>query len=156
MVDRLSSLSSRVLLGLGRLRRGMTLGVRAAIFDSQERVFLVRHSYVRGWYLPGGGVESGETLADALARELQEEGGIVLDGPAELFGVYLNREASRSDHVALFVSRSWRQATPPRVPNLEIVECGFFAATSLPEGATAATRRRLAEIGRKAAISPEW
>ena len=134
----------------------MTLGVRAAIFDAEERVFLVRHSYIRGWYLPGGGVEPGETLIDALARELKEEGGIALDGPPELFGVYLNREASRRDHVALFVSRDWRQEMPPRLPNLEIVDYGFFAEATLPEGTSAATRRRLAEIRREIAVSPEW
>jgi 8-oxo-dGTP pyrophosphatase MutT (NUDIX family) len=134
----------------------MTLGVRAAVFDADKRVFLVRHSYVPGWYLPGGGVEPGETLAEALERELMEEGGIALDEPVELFGLYLNRQASRRDHVALFVGGTWRQEKPPRVPNLEIVDCGFFAPEALPEAVTAATRRRLAEIRREVAVSPEW
>lgn len=134
----------------------MTLGVRAAIFDSSERVFLVRHSYVPGWYLPGGGVEPNETVSEALARELLEEGGIALDGPAELFGLYLNRNVSGRDHVALFVGKTWRQQKPPRVPNLEIVDCGFFASEALPEAVTPATLRRLAEIRQEVAISPDW
>ena len=33
--------------------RGMTLGVRAACFDETGRVFLIRHTYIRGWYMPG-------------------------------------------------------------------------------------------------------
>lgn len=143
-------------LGIARFRRGMTLGVRAAIFDGQGQVFLVRHSYVPGWYLPGGGVEPGETLAVALDRELMEEGGIALDEPAQLFGLYLNREISRRDHVALFVSHRWQQTRPPRLPNLEIVDCGFFPPEALPEETTAATRRRLEEIRAGAALSPEW
>lgn len=149
-------LPMRLYLGLAGFRRGMTLGVRAAVFDGDGRVFLVRHTYTPGWYLPGGGVEPGETLAAALDRELMEEGGIVLGRPAELFGFYLNRHISRRDHVALFVAREWRQPSRPKLPNLEIVDCGFFAPDALPEGATEATRQRLAEIRSGAAISSEW
>jgi 8-oxo-dGTP pyrophosphatase MutT (NUDIX family) len=134
----------------------MTLGVRAAVFDTEGKVFLVRHSYTPGWYLPGGGVEPGETMQAALARELMEEGGIALDRPAELFGLYLNRQISPRDHVALFVSRAWRQERAPKIPNLEIVDCGFFAPDTLPEAATPATRQRLVEIRQGAAISAEW
>src|ERR1700704_7126288 len=59
-----------------RFARGMTLGVRAVVLDADNRVFLVEHSYVAGWHLPGGGVEVGESFRDALGRELIEEGGI--------------------------------------------------------------------------------
>ena len=73
---------TRVYLFYSRFRRGMTLGVRAAVFDRDGRVLLVRHSYVKGWYMPGGGVEPGEAMHEALTRELIEEGGIALTGPA--------------------------------------------------------------------------
>ncbi len=136
-------------------QRPMTLGVRGLVIDPENRVLLVRHSYVPGLYLPGGGVERGETLFEALARELAEEGNIALAGAPSLHGVYLNRRASQRDHVALFVVREFRQ-TAPRLPDREIVEAGFFRADALPQDATAATRARVAEVLLGGSSSPYW
>jgi len=127
------------------LVRGMTLGVRAVVLDADNRVFLVKHSYISGWYLPGGGVDLGETLEQALQRELKEEGDIDLTGAAVLHGVFLNSHVSRRDHVAVYVVRQFRLDRLP-APNREIVECGFFAVTALPEGTTRGTRLRIAEV----------
>jgi 8-oxo-dGTP pyrophosphatase MutT (NUDIX family) len=145
----------RLFLQLARFRRAMTLGVRGAAFDESGRVFLIRHSYVPGWYLPGGGVELGETVEAALARELMEEGGIAVGQAPELFGVYFNRALSNRDHVVVFVCRGCRQVQPPQLPNYEILEAGFFALDALPDGATEGTRRRLAEIA-GAPRSADW
>jgi ADP-ribose pyrophosphatase YjhB (NUDIX family) len=102
-------------------------GVRALVIDADGRIFLVKHSYVSGWHLPGGGVEAGETLAQAVARELREEGNIEMTAPPRLHGIFFNNRASRRDHVALFVVRAFRQLAAP-VPNGEIIAHGFFAA----------------------------
>ena len=138
-----------------RFARGLTLGVRAVVIDGTGRVFLVRHSYVAGWHLPGGGVEAGETLMTALTRELREEGNIELGEPPDFFAIYFNRRASRRDHVALYVVRSFRQSAPPQ-PNHEIIAHGFFAPGALPEDTTRATRARLAEVMQGRAIAELW
>jgi len=144
------------LITLGALAaRPMTLGVRGLVVDAENRVLLVRHTYISGFYLPGGGVEIGETLEQALVRELVEEGNIQLEEPAELRGVYLNRRISKRDHVAFFVARAFRQSAP-RAPDHEIAEAGFFALDALPEGVTTATRARIAEVFGGAPISPYW
>ena len=138
-----------------RFARGMTLGVRGLVLDGDSRVFLVKHSYVSGWHLPGGGVEVGETLFDALARELMEEGRIELTGEPELHGVFFNSYASRRDHVAVYVIRRFRQETLPE-PNREIVACGFFDAAALPADTTAGTRQRIAELLENREIIATW
>ena len=85
------------------MARGMTLGVRGVVLDGDDKVFLVRHSYVAGWHLPGGGVEVGETFLEALRRELVEEGRIELTGEPVLHGLFFNGHVSCRDHVAVYV-----------------------------------------------------
>jgi len=128
-----------------RMSRGLTVGVRAVVFDGEGRIFLVKHSYVSGWHLPGGGVETGETIVTALERELREEGNIELTEPPVLHAIYFNRRISRRDHVAVYIVRAFRQLAPPQ-PNREIVAHGFFAPQALPEDTTRATRERIAEV----------
>ncbi|MFT0859419.1 NUDIX domain-containing protein [Ancylobacter sp. G4_0304] len=131
----------------------MTLGVRALVIDGKGDVLLLRHSYVPGWHLPGGGVERGEAAQEALARELAEEAAVEILAPPRLHGLLLNLNLGRRDHVAVYVIERFR-AGKPEVPNREILEIGFFAPTALPDDTTPATRRRIAEVvtGRPAAL----
>src|SRR5271163_2435491 len=135
----------RFLHAYWRLSRGLTVGVRAAIFDGDNRVFLVKHSYVSGWHLPGGGVEVGETFLEALRRELMEEGRIEWRDEPVLHGIFLNSHVSRRDHVAIYLVRHFSQDRLPE-PNREIVACGFYAATVLPDDTTQGTRQRISEV----------
>jgi 8-oxo-dGTP pyrophosphatase MutT (NUDIX family) len=138
-----------------RFARGLTLGVRALVIDETRRIFLVNHTYVKGWHLPGGGVEAGETIQTALARELVEEGNIELTAPPLLHGVFYNARISRRDHVACFVVQSFHQSAPP-APNREIAASGFFALDALPEGTTTGSRARIAEVLLGAPVSERW
>jgi ADP-ribose pyrophosphatase YjhB (NUDIX family) len=145
----------RVLHVYWRFARAMTLGVRALVIDESERIFLVKHSYVSGWHLPGGGVEPGETLLQALARELREEGNIAITEPPQLHSMFFNDRASRRDHVALFVVRAFRQ-TDIAIHDREIIASGFFALDELPNDTTAATRARIIEVLGGAPVSQRW
>lgn len=138
-----------------RFSRGMTLGVRGLVIDKDQRIFLVTHTYAHGWQLPGGGVEPGETAAEALSRELFEEGNIEILEPPKFHGLFFNRRVSQRDHVALFVVRAFRQQSAPK-PNYEIAAHGFFPFDALPENTTPATRFRIAEVLSGAPLSQWW
>ena len=77
------------------LARSFTLGVRAIVTDAEGRVLLVKHSYVEGWFLPGGGIERHQSAEEALRIELREEACIELDTPPVLLGIYNNNAAHR-------------------------------------------------------------
>jgi 8-oxo-dGTP pyrophosphatase MutT (NUDIX family) len=151
----LEPLIRRLLHFYWRFSRAATLGTRAMVIDGTGRIFLVQHSYVVGWQFPGGGVETGETILVALARELAEEGNITITAPPLLHGIYFNKRVSRRDHVAFYIVRDFRQDGPP-VPNHEIIAHGFFAPDALPEGTTRATRARIAEVFDGVAVSELW
>ena len=131
--------------------RGVAVGVRVLVFNAGGAVLLVRHSYMKGWYLPGGGVERGENPLDAACREAREEAGIKVVRPPRLLSFYLNDRPPVPDYVALYLidHDSWHWAgadrRPPDYPSPdgEIVEAGFFPVDALPDGITPATRRRI-------------
>jgi ADP-ribose pyrophosphatase YjhB (NUDIX family) len=133
----------------------MTLGVRGVVLDETGRVLLVEHSYMYGWWLPGGGVDRGETLEHAMARELREEAAVEPTRRPALVSIHSNEPRFRGDHVALFRINQWRQLDHRPNPS-EIRNVRFFAPDALPEETTPGTRRRLAEALQGADADPMW
>lgn len=154
--SRWARMRGRLFHTLFLLRRPMTLGARGLVLDRERNaVLLIRHTYVPGWQIPGGGVETGETVHEALERELREEGNIELLAPPRLVSMHFNSHASRRDHVALFVVTDFRQ-TEPFIGNREIAEAAFFPVDGLPGDTTAGTRRRIREAVFGEPPSPYW
>jgi 8-oxo-dGTP diphosphatase len=65
----------------------MTPATAAIIRDEAGGVLLIRRGDGQGWSLPGGVLEPGERLAEALVREVEEETGLQVE-PLRLVGVY--------------------------------------------------------------------
>jgi ADP-ribose pyrophosphatase YjhB (NUDIX family) len=133
-----------LILAVGQIRPPFRLGVRLLAFDDAGRVFLVRHSYIPGWHLPGGGVERGETTRHAVTREAEEEGGLRLCAPPDLFGLYLHPTTARLDHIAVFLAHGVTREEETG-QGAEIRGAEFFPPDALPEGASLATRARIIE-----------
>jgi ADP-ribose pyrophosphatase YjhB (NUDIX family) len=151
---RLSPMLTPLFRQYWRFTRSMTLGVRGIATDAEGRVLLIRHTYRDGWYLPGGGVESGQSAADAVVREMAEEGGVEAAAPPTLLGFYCNHAIHPNDHVALYRLNAWRPCPP--LENGEIAERAFFALDVLPADTSGGTRRRLDEIFGSAPPTDVW
>lgn len=132
----------------------MTLGVRGVLIKD-EKVLLIRHTYVPGWQFPGGGVEAGETCQTSLGREIFEETGYRLTGAGQLVNIYLNTIASDRDHVLLYKCTGF-ELDNVFSPNAEIAEAGWFDCHDLPPDTTASTRRRVAEIFDGVPVQQVW
>ncbi len=62
-------------------------GVAAIIFNGEGRILLQQRSDNGLWGLPGGSVEIGESVRDAIVREVKEETGLTVE-VVRLIGVY--------------------------------------------------------------------
>ncbi len=133
--------------------RPVVVGVRVMMIRNGE-VLLVRHTYIEGWYMPGGAVDRGETLDAAARREACEETGADLHD-LHLVGAYTNFKEWKSDHNILFVSTDF---TLSGKPDHEIAEMRFFPLRALPEDLYSGHRRRIEEYlaGKASPQFGEW
>ncbi len=125
--------------------RPLILGVRLILVQDGE-LLLVKHTYQRHWYFPGGAVKRGETLVAAAKREATEEAGVTLLEEPKLLGMYTSFLDGKSDHVAVFYATAYTQQTPR--DRWEIAECRHFPLTALPADFSPACARRLVDYQR--------
>ena len=156
MSSLLQRLRNRAFHILFLLIRPMTLGARVILFNENGDVCLIKHGYVEGWQLPGGGVDVGETISNAAGRELAEEAGFKPAEPLTLFAAYKNENASKRDHVLLYVCRKAEPIAGFKIDGFEIVDCRFFSPDDLPEDITASTKKRIFEVAGKLPVDDYW
>ena len=142
-----SSLGQRLFRFLYRLygvylwfARPLTMGVRIILMRDGQ-VLLIRQTYLDGWFMPGGGIQKGETLDQAVRREACEEVQAEL-GSLELIGVFSSFDESKNDHTALFASNDF---TLGGGHDREVAEIRFFPVDALPPDLKPGYRLRIAE-----------
>ncbi len=135
-----------------RVFKPITLGARTLVVKDGA-VLLVRMTYCEGWFLPGGGVDKGETFQAAAHRELREECGLSAE-TSRLQGLYLNPYYGSIDHVAVYVVEDFAGEIACD-PN-EIAEARFFAIDALPAELKKGHRRRIEEYAGRRPVSDSW
>lgn len=117
-----------------------TLGVDVVILDA-GRILLTKREDFEIWCLPGGGVDPGETVAQAAIREAFEETGICVE-LIRMVGVYSRpRWSEGGAHDILFLAKPVGGTLTPAVN--EVVEMGYFEPESLPDPLAPDNRRRI-------------
>ncbi len=124
-----------------RLLPSTVVGVKVLLVR-EGQVLLVRHTYLPGWHLPGGGVKRHEELSAAARREAREEAGATFN-ELRLFGAYTEPAKGKNGYVLVFVSNDFL-LRPAR--SWEIADLRFFPAGALPPDTDPSTRRRIAEF----------
>jgi len=113
------------------------IGLFALIFDAQERVLLGHRRDIDWWNLPGGGMEAGETVDEALRREVREETGLEVEFE-QLVGVY-----SKPQKQEVVLTFRCRITGGTLQPTEEIRESRYFALDSLPDNTLPKHRQRV-------------
>ena len=135
------TLASRLRTLAVRAFRPVRLGARLIPIGPDGQLLFVRHSYMPGWFFPGGAVDQRETSAEAAVRELAEETGLRPTGPARLVGLHFALVHGVSDHVTVYAAEVSGQ---PRVGGWEIVEARWAPAEQPPQPLDASTAAHLA------------
>jgi len=131
----------------------VSLGTR--VFAVQDgRVLLVKMTYLKNWYFPGGGVDRHESLPACAARELIEETGYRARS-LKFHAMYFDNRERASNHVALFYAEGVDRIEGAK-PDLEIERAEWFPLNQLPEGLSPATQRRIDEYLRGESPDEIW
>ena len=108
------------------------IGVDAAVFDDKDRILLIQRADNHRWAMPGGLAEIGQTLPEAVLRELWEEAG--LRGEVKrLLGIFdgIKWQTQGKIHLVHVVFHVDCENLIPH-PGIEALQAGYFSVDALP------------------------
>ena len=118
--------------------------VAAIVFDPERRMLLVQQAEDGLWVAPGGGIDPGETPADAVVREMYEETGLLVE-PVDLIGVYSGPDCLvtyANGHQVIYV--------------MSLFECRVVGGEVRPDGYETAAIRYFAEDELRSVSLTRW
>lgn len=118
------------------------LAVIVAVIDD-GKVLLTKREDFEVWCLPGGGVEEGESLAEAGIREAKEETGLDVE-LTRLVGVYSRMGGGMHDvHAVLYTAKpaGGKLKTQPN----ETIEIAYFPFDQLPDELLFGHKKRISD-----------
>jgi len=111
-----------------------------AIIRKDGKILLIKNSYDRLLYLPGGGVRKSETAEKAIRREIMEETGVMIS-KCHLIGKYTSTREYKKDFISLFYVDAFKAGE--RSKSMEIDTAVFYTVDKLPDNVSQATLRRI-------------
>lgn len=140
-----------------KLAKPTTFGARAIVIGPDGSVLLIRHTYIDGWYLPGGGLKRGEAAHSGILREIREEVGLDKCRVDEVHGVFHSNREHKSDHIVVYIVRNDASGSVPNsLQASEVAEALWFPLDRLPENVSPATLRRLREFEEGKTSFGDW
>ena len=105
------------------------IGVTGVILNDKNEILVCKHTYrggSEGWSLPGGYIKAREHPKEGLAREIEEETGLIVRAE-EQFRLRTDRETARIDIslIGKFIGGEFR-------PSNEVSQAQFFPFNKLP------------------------
>ena len=113
------------------------IGVFALIFNQEKQILLGHRRDIDWWNLPGGGMEIGETVDEAICREVFEETGLKVK-VEQLVGVY--SKPQKQEVVLTFLCNVIGGSLQPTE---ETRESRYFHSYALPENTLPKHRQRI-------------
>jgi 8-oxo-dGTP diphosphatase len=113
------------------------IGVFALIFNYEKQILLGHRRDIDWWNLPGGGMESGETVDEAVCREVREETGLEVK-VERLVGVY--SKPQKQEVVLTFLCQTIGGTLQPTE---ETRENRYFSLDALPGNTLPKHRQRI-------------
>jgi ADP-ribose pyrophosphatase YjhB (NUDIX family) len=155
MIGKLYKIAHVIRRILQRCLNMSTVGVKALIINTNMEILLVKHTYLSGWHLPGGGLNPGESPKEAIIREVKEEAAILVTGVLELFHVYSHKILGASDYPILYIVREFKLLDHKPCPR-EILTTQWFHYSALPNDASASTLERVREVFLQLPPTDKW